>query len=231
MLIHHELVKFYQSEARAPTHYEADWTTAYALVRSSRLVSAVTHQFGSLAGSVVSHILANGHTRVSELINLTDTLAGAQSEPLTKPVQTNGLSNGKRKLAQVSSANSEDSMHKAMHELLKIGYLTVLHESHLRPQADNITEAIWECKRKLQSQGVLKKADQAELDRAVRRLLQVWKSNEDGIRTQGSINHLKRQFEDADVNNYISEKKRRVNGGHAANDTIHLNVCLAIAKD
>ena len=216
------------------TYYEADWTTAYALARSGRVVSAVTSQFGGLAGNVFSHILTNGHTRVSDLINSKDVIAGVQSEPSTKPVQSNGLPNGKRKLAEIgsSSMSSEDSVHKAIHDLLQVGYLTVLHPSHLRPPAENVTEATLECKKKLQFFGTLKKSHQQEVDRAVRALLQVWKSNDAGIKTQNSVNHLNQRFQDANVNEYRSDKMRKVNGGFAAtNDNIHLNVCLPSVGD
>ena len=225
VLIHHEIVKYYQPEAGAATYYEADWTTAYALATSGRLIANVSQRYGNLAGSIVSYIVTNGHTLVSDLIESTDIVTEAQGGSLTKPAQVNGLANGKRKLADMRSINSDDAMHKAIYNLLKAGYLTVLHESHLRPQADNVNEATLECKRKLQFGSVVKKAQQAEIDRAVRVLLLAWKTNEDGIRTQGAINSLKRRFDDADMNEYVHDKKRKVNGGHAANDTIHLDVC------
>ena len=228
MLIHHELVKCYQPEAWAATCYEADWTAAYALARSGKLIANVSQRHGDLAEKIVSHIVTNGHTRVLDLVESTDIVTEAQDGPSAKPGQVNGVANGKRKLAKASSVNSEDAMHKAIYDLLKAGYLTVLHESHLRPQADNISEATLECKRRLQLGSGLKKSEQAELDRAVRALLLSWKTNEDGIRTQGSVNGLKRRFEDAGMDDHVHDKRRKVNGGYASNDPVHLNVCLQL---
>ena len=225
MLIQHEIVKYYQPEDGATTYYEADWTSAYALARSGRLIADVSQRYGNIAGSIVSHIITNGHTRVSDLVESTEIGADVQSGQSNKPLHVNGLANGKRKLAEVSSVSSEDSTHQAIYDLLKTGYLTVLHESHLRPQADNVNEAISECKRRSQLGSVLKKAQQAELDRAVRALLLAWKTNEAGIRTQDPVNSLKRRFDDAIMNDYIHDKKRKVNGGYAAHDAVHLNVC------
>ncbi|RMZ72805.1 hypothetical protein GMOD_00009853 [Pyrenophora seminiperda CCB06] len=58
----------FHSGSHAPlTYYEVDWRNTYAIVRSGNVPKLVEDRFGKKAASIVSNLLALGHTRIADL--------------------------------------------------------------------------------------------------------------------------------------------------------------------
>ncbi|MCJ1433898.1 RNA polymerase III subunit C82 [Xylographa pallens] len=178
VLIQQHLALWYTSSENAATCYEANWTSAYALLRSGKFVRIVEERLGSFAGGIVSNMLLSGHASTGDLAQAYDILPHTDSgAALNKStVLTNGhMSNGD------SKSHTADSFHSSLHTLLDRGFLSSVHESYFRSDADNRSEADKLVRRLKHFDDRELKADQKhELAEAIEERLLDWKLGSDG---------------------------------------------------
>ncbi|KAB8303786.1 hypothetical protein EYC80_005164 [Monilinia laxa] len=67
VLVRQNLV-YHNSEERGDTTYEANIDTAYALVRSGKILEIVGERFGSVATDVMEQLVLLGHAKISDII-------------------------------------------------------------------------------------------------------------------------------------------------------------------
>lgn len=223
--------------------YEAHWPSAYALVRSGKLVKIVEDRFGDLAGDLISNLLLLGHARVGDLAKAynavqADGIVGSVSEGqtfaeggLANGLGTNHTSAGTKK----RGPNLED-LHTMLSALLRTGFVIPVHESQFRSAADNRTEAERELKRNNDSfQGTLKGEKKMEYDQAIDHKLDQWRDGL-GVQTKDTSGRGRKRRLDDDRNGGDKKRIRMSNGlaangmnGHAGNfpiaDEFYLDVC------
>ena len=175
VLIQQHLVYHYRPPDGDATFYEADWKSAYALVRPGKIISLVEERFGTAAGGVVANFLLLGHARVDDLAaayNLyTGRVDGASCEdaPLTNAKGLNGVRKAK------ASGLTLKSLHTTIYTLLQAGILAQVHPTHFRSTADNRYEAERFVQRYAEFGGGPKGTKQkAAFEVAVQKQLQTW---------------------------------------------------------
>ncbi|MCJ1307299.1 RNA polymerase III subunit C82 [Agyrium rufum] len=142
VLIQHHLVQWYIPDGQPSASYEADWEAAYDLVRSGKLLSTVRDRLGSTAEKIFSSVLLQEYTRVDEILKAYG--EKSQSSPSThKTAGKNNVKphsvNGEHNSSQSEPQHSKIAL--KLQELIDAAFLMVVHPSHFRPKADNITEA------------------------------------------------------------------------------------------
>ncbi|MCJ1399556.1 RNA polymerase III subunit C82 [Xylographa trunciseda] len=183
VLIQQHLALWYTSPENAVTYYEANWTSAYALLRAGKFVWIVEERLGSFAGGIVSNMLLSGHAGIGDLAQAYNILPHTDSGvSLNEPaIVSNGdIQNGEFQAATQSHNESADSFHSSLHTLLDRGFLSSVHESYFRSDADNRSEAEALVRSLKGFHGELKADQKQELADAVEQRLLDWRLGTDG---------------------------------------------------
>ncbi|KAL8712800.1 MAG: hypothetical protein Q9220_003008 [cf. Caloplaca sp. 1 TL-2023] len=196
------LVRWSDTDDTGQAFYEADLTNAYALVRSGNYVRLTTERQGYYAGDIISEINVLGHVRIGDLIK---TDSAHPDGPLALKEFF-----GHDASLQVNKVHSKSELRTTIDELLRIRLLCRVHDSHIRPAADNLIEAEHTIPRDDQVQH--KKQEQAAWELAVEKKLEDWKygSKEESKALSACSRGIKRPFEEADSppNN---KKRKKIN--------------------
>ena len=168
---------FWYTVHEGTTYYEANWTGAYALVRSGKLTKAVEDRHGPVAAEILTNLLLSGHARVADLEQAHGSPSHAVSfEPGNPKATPNGeLPNGKSRHPPNGHAPASESFQSALTALVRAGLLTAVHESHFRSEADNRAEAETLVKSLDRFRGDLKGSQKAEYAEAVTKQLVHWR--------------------------------------------------------
>lgn len=139
VLIQQHLVLWHDPEYTGRASYEADISNAYALARAGTYPELLKgrlrkdDRLRGLACDLISDIVLLGHVRVGDL---TQTY-------FPKPGENGTLDEvilSDRRAVQ-DNAHKVDDIHSCISDLLISGFLRPVHESHVRPAADNAVEA------------------------------------------------------------------------------------------
>jgi DNA-directed RNA polymerase III subunit RPC3 len=79
VLVQQNLIYYHTDTPTGVTHYEANYNTAYALVRSGKILSFVEARYGTLARELVHGVLLLGHTKISDLFQAYDAQKAEQA--------------------------------------------------------------------------------------------------------------------------------------------------------
>ncbi|KAL8971074.1 MAG: hypothetical protein Q9183_001222 [Haloplaca sp. 2 TL-2023] len=166
VLIQQHLVLWSDSDDSTKTSYEADLSNAYALARSGKYIQLIEGKDKEVSRGVLANVLVLGHARVGDLTR-TYFPAPGEGRPFQEYMSTDHRDT-------VEDDNlTVDKLHSAISSLLVSGFLRPLHESYLRPAADNLVEAQQAVP--LDTSVKLKKDAQAAWEYAVKQKLDDWK--------------------------------------------------------
>ncbi|KAL8908473.1 MAG: hypothetical protein Q9207_000779 [Kuettlingeria erythrocarpa] len=180
VLIQQHLVLWYDPENTGQALYEANFSSAYALLRSGKYVRLIKDRFGRFAEEIITDVIVLGHVRVGDLARTYFPLHGERGPlqeiiPRACHLQAGGEeSPGLRGTAQ-DDGQCIDSLHATVSDLIQAGLLCLVHESQFRTVADNVTEA----KQAVPSAGELpgsQKVQRATHESLVAKKLDDWKS-------------------------------------------------------
>ena len=132
VLLQQQLVFWYTS-AGDSTVYEANTAVAYNLVRAGKYVQIAEEQLGQFAGAVISNLLLLGHARVGDLVQAYG-ISSKDRQPLP-----NG--SGSTTEHNIKNNVTLESVHMTLYDLLRVGLVSLVNESHFRSDADNRIEA------------------------------------------------------------------------------------------
>ena len=166
VLIQQHLVLWSDSDDSTKTSYEADLSNAYALARSGKYIQLIDGKYQEVSRGVLSNILVLGHARVGDLTRTYFPPPG-EGRPFQEYMSTDHRDTVEEDNLTV------DKLHSAISSLLVSGFLRPVHESYLRPAADNLVEAQQVVP--LDSSVKLKKDAQAAWQFAVKQKLDDWK--------------------------------------------------------
>jgi DNA-directed RNA polymerase III subunit RPC3 len=113
VLIQHHLIFHCRSLDDGHTYYEADWRTAYRLVRSGKIQQLAEERLGDYAATVLATILSLGHAKISYL----ETLPELQ--------------------LQAFKGHNVPQLHAILHSLATHGYITRVREAQFQSPEDN----------------------------------------------------------------------------------------------
>ncbi|KAL9579742.1 MAG: hypothetical protein Q9212_004931 [Teloschistes hypoglaucus] len=139
VLIQQHLVLWYDPEYTGHAFYEADISNAYALARAGTYPKLLKDRLGKddrlrdLACDLISDVVLLGHVRVGDL---TQTYF---PKPGEHGILDEIIVSDRRAVQQ--KANNINELHSCISDLLISGFLRPVHESHVRPAADNAVEA------------------------------------------------------------------------------------------
>lgn len=145
VLVQQQLVVWY-TYAEEPTVYEANTEAAYFLIRSGKYVKIAEDQIDEFAGAVISNLLLLGHAKVGDLVKAygvssrkdvngpTTATHGVANKPLA-----NDVNNTKDHVGD--NAVTLETIHNTLCDLLRLGLVSHVNESHFRSDADNRLEA------------------------------------------------------------------------------------------
>ncbi|KAL8950530.1 MAG: hypothetical protein Q9222_003440 [Ikaeria aurantiellina] len=211
VLTQQHLVLWSDTDDSGQAIFEADLTNAYALARSGNYVRLTKKQRGDFAGDIISKINILGHVRVADLIK---TKSGRPDEPpafeeflghdsyLQANEDFTNMSNG-----SISRDHSDTEFRTTIGELLSGRLLCRLHDSYVRPAADNLIEAERVVPRDTSFQH--KKQEQAVWELAVVKKLEDWKYGSKGElkALSACAKGTKRTFEEADGPSNTKKRK------------------------
>ena len=121
-------------------------------------------------------MLLSGHASIGDLAQAYNILPHPDNSTVTNGHMKNGDFNTQTK----SYTESTHSFHSALHILLDRGFLSSVHESYFRPDADNRSEAEALVRRLKDFHGELKGDQKHELAEAIEKRLLDWKMGTDG---------------------------------------------------
>jgi len=222
---------FWYTAYQGTTFYEANWTSAYALVRSGKLTKAVEDRLGPIAGELLTSLLLSGHARVADLAQAySGDSHSTHIEPGNPRHVPNGdLPNGKSKYLPNGQVSSAESFQPALTALVRAGLVATVHESHFRSEADNRAEAEILVKNWDKFRGDLKGPQKLEYAVAVDKKLLDWKFTNKAATKVLTIepaaqhsNNKKRKLGEANDRTDTPEKRRRsdITGG---GKSVHLD--------
>ena len=202
VLVQQHLVLWYTATDEETTYYEANWTNAYALVRSGKLINVVLERFGEFAGGLMSNLLYLGHARVGDLAQAYND-EPSKSNPIlpnvTRLSTNTHPTNGSAKTHAKDSSQTSQSFHSILYMLIEAGFVSTVNGSHFRSLADNKNEAKKHLQRNAAYQGSLKGDRKLDYEKALEEKLSEWKFNT--------------EVESKIVNNFGKTMKRQLNGG------------------
>ena len=242
VLIQQHLAFWDVSTESDSTFYEANWCSAYDLVRSGKLIKVVEDRYGQSVGGLVSNLLLSGHVSVSDLAQAYDLTAQLDSSKLAKGGLTNGVPNGQPRYPSGSSIASVDHFYESLIILLNDDFVSIVNESHFRSEADNRLRAQSIIGKQERFQGQLKAADKESYEHAVQQQLVDWKYGSNPIdksiemKVSQILDRRKKRNAENELNGGARPEKRRrlspvfnsANGlsTHAGRDLdIRLEVC------
>lgn len=170
-------------------------------------------RFGDLAGDITSNVTVLGYVRVGDLSRNYFPPSGEQRPlqdliPMHQYQHSDGEQSAELNGAVRDGSHSVEILHSIISDLLQAGLLCLIHESQLRPVADNVTEA----KRVVFPNETIgsKKAQQAAYDSALSEKLDEWKYGSE-VPTQNLVQPqkgTKRAFEGS--KDQCNGKKRKL---------------------
>ncbi|KAL8639198.1 MAG: hypothetical protein Q9228_003745 [Teloschistes exilis] len=140
VLIQQHLVLWHDPEYTGRAFYEADISNAYALARAGtypELLKGRLRKDDRLRGvacDLISDIVLLGHVRVGDLTQTYFPKSGEHGT-LDEVILSD------RRVVQENGAHNVNDIHSCISDLLISGFLRPVHESHVRPAADNAVEA------------------------------------------------------------------------------------------
>lgn len=178
MLIQQHLVLWYDPDDSNRAFYEADLANAYALARSGKYIQLIKDQLDGFSSDVISNIILLGHVSVGDLTRTYFPPSGGQGPLYGIITSDNHLRPNDNEVAAADHATKEDvhtvdELHSTISSFLSSGLLRLLHESYLRPAADNIAEAEHIVPRDPSHR--LKKDEQVAWEVAVKNKLEDWR--------------------------------------------------------
>lgn len=122
VLVRQNLV-YHNSEERGETNYEANVDSAYALVRSGKILEIVGERFGSVATDIMEQLVLLGHAKVSDII-----------AELDKNHETHINGNGNR----INGATNGNATHSYPPGQLNHTLIQLLEEGFIQPVGQNM---------------------------------------------------------------------------------------------
>ena len=182
VLIQQHLVYHYKTTDGDATFYEADWKSAYALVRPGKIIKLVEERFGKVAGGVISNLLLLGHARVDDLVaayNLDAGRDGRMDAGNAAYIKGGGMLNGAGKVKTANTTKARgltlEVLHTTIYNLLEAGFLMQVLPAHFRSLTDNRNEAERVVQRYAEFGGPPKGTKQkAAFEAEVQKQLQTW---------------------------------------------------------
>ncbi|KAL8789608.1 MAG: hypothetical protein Q9213_001044 [Squamulea squamosa] len=215
VLIQQHLVLWYDADNVGQASFEANLERSYMLARSGKYIQLLNSRFGEFAGNLISHVIILGHVGVG---NLSRTYFPAVNErgPLSEvfasdhPLEPNDQHHAQLNGDTGKAPHTVDKLHSIMSDFLRAGLLCPVHESFLRPTADNVAEA----QQLVPRDGSIKtkKNQEKAWELAVQKKLEAWKYGSDaGIKALvPNLQSMKRPF-DGD-HDELPAKKRKIAG-------------------
>ncbi|KAK4691462.1 DNA-directed RNA polymerase III subunit RPC3, partial [Lecanoromycetidae sp. Uapishka_2] len=160
--------------------YEAHATGAYTLVRSGKYVKIAEDQLNRVAGTAIFNLLLFGHAKVGDLVEACQASFRKDSYGPTTASNlpsTNAESNGVNHMQK----DSEDepvtlkTIHTTLCELLRLGFVSRVNESHFRSDADNRLEAQKVVPPPEYYKAKSKKENEAQWEASIQKKLEEWK--------------------------------------------------------
>ncbi|KAL8700155.1 MAG: hypothetical protein Q9201_005599 [Fulgogasparrea decipioides] len=201
ILIQQHLVLWYDPDNTGRAFYEADLPNAYALARSGKYIQIINDRLGDFSSDVVSSVILLGHVRVGDLTQTYFHPGGeGPLHELLAPDQrlaSGGNHSNKPNNGSDEAIHTVDGLHTTISNLLVAGLLRPLHESYLRPAADNVAEAEHTVPR---DSSIKSKEEQVTWEMAVKQKLEDWRygSNEEAKTIPLQQKGSKRPLEDSD---------------------------------
>ena len=164
---------------------------------------------------IVSNLLLLGHARVGDLVQAygldstedANDPAAIAYQPSIKRVHNGSIN------TECSSDNeriSLASVHMALHELLGVGFISLVNESYFRSEADNRTEAGKAVPPPEYFRAKSKRDNEAQRETAIQEKLEEWKYGTKAEREQyGTITNVKKRQLD-EPESLQAEKRRRL---------------------
>ena len=209
VLVQQHLAVWYTDSATDTTYYEANWTGAYALVRSGKYIRVVEDRFGKVASGILKNFLLLGHIRVIDL----ESAYNLTRDGVTSADRLNGLNsigNG-----NIDQDITVELLHETLLTLLQHRILSIVHDSHFRSDADNRAEAEAVVRSRPKFSGILKGKQNADLEDAVQDVLEDWKTRTDEIKEillDAGFSRLRKRRLDPEDENVPQKKQRLING-------------------
>ena len=166
VLLQQQLVFWYTS-AGDSTVYEANPAVAYNLVRAGKYVQIAEEQLGQFAGAVISNLLLLGHARVGDLVQAYG-ISSKDRQPLP-----NG--SGSTTEHNIKNNVTLESVHMTLYDLLRVGLVSLVNESHFRSDADNRIEAGKIVPAPEHFKNKIKKENEEQREMAILQKLEEWK--------------------------------------------------------
>ena len=216
VLVQQNLAFWFEDPRIEVTYYEANFASAYALVRSGKHTRAAQNRLGSQAASVVASVLSTGPVELQALEPAEDVPGCSEVNRKTAPPNVNGASpKSKRNESQIDLDPREEKVYEAVYGLLQHRFLAVAHGSNFHSEADNRTLAEQEVTDRSLWSFPLKAKERARFEEAADELLEEWAEGpvpardpaKDGLSSNDKGS--KRQFEDEAEEQPI--KRRRLN--------------------
>ena len=213
VLVHHQLVFWYTLDNRLTT-YEANPETAYLLVRSGKFVRIVEDRLGSFASDIISNLLFLGHAQVGDLVQAYGAVSGSSitKSPGSCDTSCKPLANGSTPMANGVGHDDTivNSIYSTLRELLSLGLVSEVNQSHFRSDADNRIEAEKVVPPIEHYKAKSKRDNEAQWEASVNRKLKEWKHGEDDeiLEIDGVMKGRKRQRDDQE--DCKTEKRQRL---------------------
>ena len=196
VLIQQHLVLWYTASEDSETYYEANSRSAYEIIRTGKFIQLIVDKFGEFAGQVFIDIISSGHAEVRHLAKLYKFVqhGTGQSQSDTKSSFEKG--------PETSHEPTLEFFHLTLGRLIHAGFLSAVHESHFRSEADNRSEAAKELRTlaefKYELKGELKLRFETELEKKLISWRFNTELNENLIREVRSLPfHKKQQLQNA----------------------------------
>ncbi|KAF2097364.1 hypothetical protein NA57DRAFT_57955 [Rhizodiscina lignyota] len=145
-LIQQSLAFHYTDPKDDITYYEADWKSAYAVLRSAKALKLIEQRFGIKARGLVTTIHNLGHAPVKELAEAVGkkqvALATSGGARTNGDVLDNGeIGNDGNNDKSDATIKSIQEFHATLYELNRAGYLVTISAYNFQPPADFDVEA------------------------------------------------------------------------------------------
>lgn len=194
------------------THYEANQSAAYGLIRAGKIIEIVEARHGATAKDVVQNLFLLGHTQISDLVEAYESKPNhhANGNGNSRPL-TNGV-NGHHKAYSTTAGQ----LHGILHQLLEGGIIEPVVEDMFRSPSDMYNKVEKQIT-KDEFGGSTKGAKQkAELEHKVRQKLQEARS------VSQKWAGKKRPF-NGNLANGNSTKRRKIMNGEAVHEHTYEN--------
>ncbi|CAL3966946.1 unnamed protein product [Diplocarpon coronariae] len=225
VLIQQGLV-FHNLDTDGITFYEANHDAAYGLARSGKILQSVESRFGSFARDVMQNLFLMGHTKISDLADVYESMPAQLSSPALQPNtvhpnakgKTNGHTGTNGVNGQAKEHSSTGSLHMVLAQLLEAGIIEPVVESMLRSPTDLYNKIEKEVTNAVFGGGTKGVRQKEELKVKIQQRLE-------SIRTEGSQwqpRGKKRVLNGSQNGVNGSNKRRRLSNGDHAIDGEHL---------